>query len=196
MTNADRDAAAGITKIVDKKLSKYVKHEISNSSDEWDVLQTLIRGCGDGIYSNITLNKVTTDAKFSSFVIHVSGEMCRFCHNIGREHNSNRIFFVVDASGIIQRCHESVEEPTEEMKYGLCKDYAGRMGEIPQAFVSRLFSKCPAAKSLEGAGAKIDSDAEEEDIAELGLRIQRDKKTRKLYEIGDKICQELYVFTC
>jgi hypothetical protein len=65
------------------------------------------------------------------------------------------------------------------------------MGEIPQALVGRLFSKCPAAKSLESSGMKIESDAEEEDIAELGLRIQRDKKTRKLYEIGDKICQEL-----
>jgi hypothetical protein len=120
--------------------------------------------------------------------------MCRFCHNIGREHNSNRIFFVVDACGIEQRCHDSAEEATEEMKFGLCKNYGGRLGEIPQPLVTRLFSKCPAAKSL-GQGALLDSmeNDEEEDIEELGLRIQRDKKTRKLYEIGDQICQELYV---
>ena len=193
---ADKDAQAGIVKIKDSKLQASTKKEISNSSDEWDLLQSLIRGCGDGVYSGITLSKVTTDSKFSQFVVHVSGEMCRFCHNIGREHNSNRIFFVVDASGIQQRCHDAAEEASEEMKFGLCRNYGGRMGDIPQPLVTRLFSKCPAAKSL-GQGALLEpldnENDEEENIEELGLRIQRDKKTRKLYEIGDQICQELYV---
>lgn len=195
-TAADKDAQAGIVKVQDLKLKSSTKNEISNSSDEWDLLQTLIRGCGNGIYSSITLSKVTTDTKFSQFLVHVSGEMCRYCHNIGREHNSNRIYFVIDASGIQQRCHDAAEELGEEMKYGLCKNYEGRMGDIPQPLVHRLFSKCPAAKNL-GQGALIDTldlAAEEEDIEELGLRIQRDKKTRKLYEIGDQISQELYVF--
>lgn len=162
---------------------------IVNSKPEWDALTTLIRGCGDGIYKDIAITQVTLSSK-GQYKVHVTGDMCRYCNNIKREHNSNRIFFVVDASGIAQRCHDQETELTAEMKYGLCSSYSGIMGRIPEHLVAELFPHCPAAKTLDPMIATKEN--EDYDEEEMGLKITRDRKMRRLYEIGDSLSMSLW----
>ena len=189
-TLAERDAGAGVKRPLDPSLRSANKCELRNSAPEWDLLLNIVRGLGDGVYKSVTLAKVTLDAKKTQYVVHISGENCRFCHNIKREHASNRIYFVVDAAGIAQRCHDSATVATEEMQYGLCKDYAGLLGRIPQPLVAQLFPQCAAAKTLTTAPAAED---EFDDDADAGMRrICNDRKLRKLYQMGDALCHELY----
>jgi hypothetical protein len=160
-----------------------------NSKPEWDALTSLIRGCGDGIYKDVAITQVVMMSK-AQYKVHVTGDMCRYCHNIQREHSSDRIYFVVDASGIAQRCHDQDSELTAEMKYGLCSSYSGIMGRIPEHLVSELFPQCPAAKTLDPLiTAKDNEDYDEE---EMGLKITRDRKMRRLYEIGDSLSMSLW----
>ena len=183
---AEKDANAGIIKPLDSSLKTSTKHELRNSEPEWDLILSIVRGLGK--YKDVTLSKITMNSKKSQYVVHVSGEMCRYCHNVKREHISNRIYFVIDASGIAQRCHDGATEPTDDMQYGLCKDYVGLLGRIPQSLVAQLFPSCSAAKTLISI-AKIDDD----EIGEMGMRrITNDRKMRKLFQIGDALCQELF----
>lgn len=184
-STAEKEAFAGIVKPYDASLKTATKYELQNSEVEWDIIIGIVRNLG--VYKDVTLSKVTTNSKRSQYIVHVSGDMCRYCHNIKREHASNRIFFVIDASGIAQRCHDGATEPSDDMQYGLCKDYNGILGRIPQNLVAQLFPSCSAAKTL------LPSAQFDDENVELGLkRISNDRKLRKLFHIGDALCQEVY----
>ena len=187
ISNATKDAKAGITKPNDPKLQKSTRIELSNTSGEWNAVEHLIRNCGTGKYSKVVISKITTGAVASQYVVHVTGEMCRYCHNISREHASNRIYFVIDANGLFQNCHDNADTTSEEMKFGLCKNYSGNLGSIPHHLVGQLFPKCAAAKTLRDDDEAI---TDEEDLSDV--RITKDHKLRRLYEIGDALSQELY----
>ena len=188
---ADKEASKGIKKPTDASLKKSVTLELHNSTKEWDAILAVITGISGGIYKDVILSKVTMNSSRSQYVVHVSGDMCRYCHNVKREHVSNRIFFVIDASGIAQHCHDSATEPTEEMQYGLCKTYAGVLGRIPQNLVSVLFPSCAAAKTFapsEPSTVEID-----EDDPNAGMRrISDSRKMRRIMLIGDALSQELF----
>jgi hypothetical protein len=147
---ADKEAmAGGAQKPLDPSLSKSTKFELTNNCNEWDIILSIVRKAGgSGIYKNVLLHKVTMDSKRSKYIVHITGDMCRYCHNIKREHASNRIYFVIDATGISQRCHDASTEPTPEMQFGCCKDYELILDRIPQVLVPQLFPSCSAAKNF------------------------------------------------
>lgn len=184
ISKATKQASEGILKPSDPKLNKSTKVELSNTCIEWDVIEKLIRSIK--VYSKIVISKITTGALSNQYIVHATGEMCRYCMNISREHVSNRIYFVIDAHGIIQRCHDNADTITEEMKFGLCKNYEGNLGCIPESMVGKLFPNCAAAKTL--VAAEEDDDENESN----DFKITKDNKLRRLYEIGDSLSQELF----
>ena len=168
--------------------------DLNNSAPEWDSIQNIVRNCGQGVYKDILVSKITTNIKKSEYIVHVNGDMCRYCHNIKREHVSNRIYFVVDVTGINQRCHDGATEINSEMQFGLCKDYIGPLGRIPQLLVPQLFPSCSAAKTFSNLRDAVQLNENDEDHA--GIRkISSDQKLARLFKIGDALSKELFNVT-
>ena len=85
-------------------------------------VQDLIRSAFGDIYSSVQVRQVTKCTK--GFSATISGQNCRYCQNIGREHSSNNIYFMLTKEGIAQRCFDDGPK-TAEMKHGPCRDYVG-----------------------------------------------------------------------
>jgi hypothetical protein len=85
-------------------------------------IQSILRSAFGDIYKQIVVKKISKGLK--KYTVIVTGNNCRFCQNIGREHNSNNIYFIISRDGIYQKCFDDGPR-TAEMQYGLCKDYAG-----------------------------------------------------------------------
>lgn len=72
--------------------------------------------------------------------IHQCGNMyllattSRFCANLGRDHNSNHVYFVVNDKGVHQRCHCACNTTSGRRK-GLCADFSERVADAPKFVV-------------------------------------------------------------
>jgi len=87
-------------------------------------LQECIRSSFGQLYNGVVVRKVTKASQGRHFTILITGQNCRYCQNIGREHNSQNIYFVASKEfGLVQRCFDSGEK-TAEMQYGLCREYS------------------------------------------------------------------------
>lgn len=150
---------------------------LMNNNPEWDLLLKYIRSYN--IYKNTFIKSVTSNKNQTEFVIHLNGENSRYCHNIGREHNSNRIYIVVNKEGIFQRCHDSADEQSKEMKFGLCKEYKYNLNiKFGNKDISTLFKK-----------TNISNDDEE---SLLNVHMIDDKKIQRCYLLGDDECMIVY----
>jgi hypothetical protein len=89
-----------------------------------EAAQKIIRESFGPLYSSIQVRQVTKAPKGLHYTATISGQNCRYCQNIGREHTSNNIFFVIAKEGVSQRCFDDGAK-TAEMKHGTCKDYSG-----------------------------------------------------------------------
>ena len=190
--------ATGARKPADAKLSSSTKQKLQNSSLEWDLIHNVIRACANGTYKNTIITEITTNARNSQYIVHIGGESCRYCHNIKREHTSNRIYFVVDSNGVTQRCHDNAGEISPEMQFGLCRDYVGFLNRLHHAEVKQLFPSSSTAQ-LEAnipnlaIGADHESDAEYDENAQCKRwTISDDRKLAKLYKIGDALSKQLF----
>lgn len=97
-------------------------------------LQRLIRTAFGDRYAQVLVTKVR-EAK-GRFSVSVTGVNCRYCHNIGREHRSNNIFFEATRDGVVQRCLDQ-GDLVPEMRHGLCKSYSSSTMPLdPQALVA------------------------------------------------------------
>lgn len=54
------------------------------------------------------------------FLVHTDS---RFCYNLGGCHNSNRVYFYVDSTQMLQKCYCNCNT-TAGRKMGLCKEYS------------------------------------------------------------------------
>lgn len=181
-TGGHKRTDLGFSHPSDPKLNLSTKVRLNNAGAEWDTIQKLLHL--QDKYKEVILTEVTSNEKRNQYVVHVNGPNCRYCANIQREHNSNRIYFVVSADGIVQRCHDNSDVASDEMKFGLCSKYSLMMGPIPSHMVPLLFPKSAASKLDDGG--TIDGDDEQD-------HVQRpDKKSRRLLEIGDMISMSLY----
>jgi len=63
----------------------------------------------------------------------------RHCANLGRQHNSNTVYFVVTREGVSQRCYCRCET-TEGRAFGLCRDFRGPVLPAPRAALEALLA--------------------------------------------------------
>lgn len=67
-------------------------------------------------------------------LIHVRGHGCSYCQNVARDHGSNRIYFIADATHITQRCF------SKKLHNGKrCSDYKDRRVCLTKAESDQLF---------------------------------------------------------
>lgn len=82
----------------------------------------------------------------------------RFCLNLGRNHSSNKVFFYVNRTGVIQKCfcHCST---TEGRKNGRCQDFSCKRGPLPPLFAKSRFGRPEVdfRRLLAGVSAELSS---------------------------------------
>jgi len=89
-------------------------------------IQNILRTSFGSLYDRVVVRRVTRGSK--QYTVNITGINCRYCQNIGREHASNNIYFVISKDGVVQRCYDTGSK-TAEMRHGLCKEYSS--GTIP-----------------------------------------------------------------
>lgn len=133
------------------------KFTLSMADPVWETIQDAIRAHPCKMYSDIIVNQITTNAKRSKYVVHVTGKFCRFCQNKGDEHNSNRIFFEFESNGFVQKCHD---DGTDVLIHGICSSYKSATQPIT-AIQTLLF---PETKNLMLAANDACRKADEEEL--------------------------------
>lgn len=163
----------GIVK--EKKQSTPARERVVLPDDpSMQALQQAIREAA--VYANVVVCKMTKTAK--QYTVHVTGTNCRWCQNIGREHVSNRIYFVcTKEDGLVQRCHDNADELSPEMGFGLCKNY--NSGKIPLS-VQAMAVLWPDTQETSSVTV-TSSDASLEDAS-----------MKTLLAYGDFLCRSVY----
>ena len=158
--------------------------EITNSDREWDAIEEFITKYSLEKYKNAYVSQITTDISRKSYQVHIKGELSRYCHNISREHSSNRIYFIITVDGMVQRCHDS--DDSQEMKFGPCKDYKSALSPLTQQLSNILFKRNESILDIPNKKSKNPSKGIE--ISDYCI----DKKLKMLIILGNTLCKNLY----
>ena len=80
-----------------------------------------------------------------------------YCKNVGRHHTSSTVYFVVNRSGVAQRCF-CRKDTTDGRANGTCKDYESPSITLPDAVIEAFLGTAGATAQLDskviGAGAE------------------------------------------
>jgi hypothetical protein len=113
-------------------------------------IQKIIRESFGELYNQIVVRKVMKVSK--QYTVNITGLNCRYCQNIGDEHKSNNIFFVVSQDGVAQRCYDD-GTVDERMRHGPCKDYVSSRIPLSVRSKSILWQETNETLSAFGVGA-------------------------------------------
>ena len=72
----------------------------------------------------------------------------RYCFNLGRQHRTNNVYFVLTRRGICQRCYCRCET-TEGRLYGMCKDFSSEVWPVPPEVMEAFFGCGDCEESAE-----------------------------------------------
>lgn len=108
------------------------KNEI-NDSELQSYLQTFIRQHMQG-QQDTYITKLFKHQK--SYLISTTS---RYCENLGREHNSNHVWFYINQNIIMQKCFCTCETNRGRIN-GFCKDFSGRKHILTDKIVSLLYT--------------------------------------------------------
>lgn len=62
----------------------------------------------------------------------------RYCFNLGRQHRTNNVYFMLTRRGVCQRCYCRCET-ADGRKYGMCKDFASEVWQVPKHVLAAFF---------------------------------------------------------
>ena len=114
-----------------KFTSAQTKNEVTNL-DAKAHLETFIRRYMYG-QNHTRVKKIYKNKK--SFMIETTS---KYCENLGRNHNSNHVWFSVSSTfTIAQKCFCRCETMAGR-KYGFCKDFVGRAHKLPKSLSDML----------------------------------------------------------
>lgn len=156
----------------DKKEIRGDTIEITNSEPEWDAIEEFINKHSLPIYKNVIVTDIRTSINRNFYTVNITGEYSRYCHNISREHSSNRIYFYICGDGMVQRCYDKQQDA--EMKFGVCSNYSSATIPLTHGIQNLLFKK------LKGNEIK----EQHENV--------KDKKLKMLLIMGNELCKNLF----
>jgi hypothetical protein len=106
------------------------KNEYTNS-EAIPLLETFIRGMRG--HENVRVTKVFKDTKGGAYFVSTNSS---YCENMGREHSSNHVWFLVNEHKIAQRCFCTCDIVR---KRGFCKNFTGKEHELSPSIVNLLY---------------------------------------------------------
>jgi len=114
---------------------KFTRAQTKNEIEDTELsarLETFIRQYLEG-QSEARINKIFKHEK-----VYLVGTTSSYCENLGRKHNSNHIWFLVNEECIRQRCFCQCET-LQGRRNGFCKDFSGKKHSLPPTLLNLLF---------------------------------------------------------
>jgi hypothetical protein len=159
------------------------KFEVSRSDPVWLAIENMITKHPCGMYSQIIVSQIATNAKRAKYTAHINGPYSHYCQNKGSVHSSNRVFFEFDCTGFVQKCFGN-----KQGIHGPCgPTYRSSTEPLSPTDLEILFpaAKNTFLKALE-ACRKNEDEEKEEETAFLG------RKMRTLLLAGDYLSNLLF----
>ena len=152
--------------------------KVAHESIEAEAIQEFFQTCLSWPqYRNVVVAQVSKTK--TSYTVHVTGENCRYCQNIGRNHKSNRIFFVFVDGKAYQKCYDNSDVLSREMKHGLCRSYQSAGADLPGKLRNILF---PAT----------DADSVPSFFVASTSKANYHLKVQSLLHAGNILCKKVY----
>lgn len=107
------------------------KNEVSNSELEVH-LETFVRQNMEG-QSTARITKMFKHK--NSYLVSTTS---KYCENLGREHNSNHIWFYINGNNIMQKCFCNCDT-NRGRRSGFCKDFSGRKHILSEKITQLLY---------------------------------------------------------
>jgi hypothetical protein len=133
-----------------------------------------------------------------SYIVNVTGQGCRFCLNVGRDHKSNRVYFTINSDGFRQCCHDPSDMLEADMQQGLCKDY-GKSRDHKPLFplvgkLNTLLYGSDEGLSISQPQVDLEDDENEElaDAPETARQLARDRTMRNLMTAANQLAQDVF----
>lgn len=173
--------------------------ELSRADPLNALFEDFIHVHAGSMYRDLRVTQVATNKDRTCYFVNVQGLNCHYCNNVGRDHGSNRIYFMFSNDGMVQRCHKRGPQ-TKEMKYGPCAMYRSAPVNLGQEIKVRLFPKV-ASKTEDTGTVGIISNMQSNTIlddedalmsGDVTYDPMRDPKALSLLQIGDQLCKSLY----
>ena len=127
---------------VKKSEGKFTRAQTKNEIDNQEIsakLETFIRMYLEG-QDSMRINKI-----FKHDSAYLVGTTSSYCENIGRPHNSNHVWFVVNEKCVYQRCFCNCET-LQGRRDGFCKDFSGKKAMLTPTLANLLFPNKKADK--------------------------------------------------
>lgn len=64
----------------------------------------------------------------------------RYCFNVGREHRTSNVYFLLTKKGVSQRCY-CRKDTQDDRKYGTCKDFSSQVWDVPPDVILAFFGE-------------------------------------------------------
>jgi hypothetical protein len=127
----------------DAQVLSKIKNKIflPHDHEKFRIVEEYIRTMINPKYAELSVEHIFTNTKGQWYIVNVSGDASSFCMNVNRKHSSNKIYFLITADGIYQKCYSRKNE-LKGRKFGLCKDYTSKKYTLTQKLKS-LFFKTP-----------------------------------------------------
>jgi len=127
---------------INKREGKFTRDQTKNEVTDHEItekIETFIRTHLEG-QSEARVNKL-----FRHDEVYLVGTTSSYCENLGRPHNSNHVWFLVDETSVRQKCFCKCET-LQGRKNGFCKDFTGRVRLLPPSLSNVLFPNKKADK--------------------------------------------------
>jgi len=181
-----------------QRFKNYV--QIQRGSIEWNAIKNYIHTQLPDPYRKISIKKIRMAPHGNAYVATPEGIGSSYCMNIGRNHNSNTVYFVFKADGMVQRCNCTCDTLVGR-RYGLCKKYQSQvfqLGDIKEVLFPDAAKKIGRLLFSRKAERKLDRNeryqAAKNVVCRLGVLLQQYEKDKELArEIANDKRQGKYV---
>lgn len=157
------------------------ERSVDASDPVYNELQAIIREAFGPLYASVVVRSVSRSQQ--QYTVTVGGANCRYCQNIGTEHRSNNIFFVVRQDGVVQRCYDS--GPLDaRMLHGPCSSYQSSAMPISVKSIATLWASAKDTMSALTANPTAPVGDPDELLESASMKA--------LLKLGDFLAEALY----
>jgi len=114
------------------------KINIPYDHEKYEMVEEYIRNMINPKYRNISITNIFTNSTGKWYIIEPVGDGSNYCMNVGRDHHSNGIYFLMTQKGIFQKCYCRCNT-TQGRRFGLCKEYTSQLFPMTKQIKSLFF---------------------------------------------------------
>jgi hypothetical protein len=133
-------------------------------------LEKIFRSRFGAVYSAVTIGSVKTGSgrMFCEF----KGEGESWCPNVGRSHNSNRVYGVVEKSKAYIRCHCSCSTLEGRLSGKMCKDFCSEQKYLTPKDTEIIWAGADVNATLKKGGSGLMLESPESYLARLARELE------------------------